>query len=134
LLSDPESDAGIMLSLLLRAFCLFPRVVIAACLQPWRQPAPRLMPSECRAALMLLELLLSEGPLSPALAASPLHGDARRRAGGDCEPGHDRHGSQAARANGDPVRRRAAYAQGWFGGLALRAPAGGISSTIHSRM
>ncbi|GFR45310.1 hypothetical protein Agub_g6670 [Astrephomene gubernaculifera] len=86
--ADSDSDVGIMRSLLFRAFCLFPRIVLAACLQPFRQQAaaapasntssssqqrvkPPQQQRDCQAAELLLALLLLKRavPLGP-----PSHG------------------------------------------------------------
>ncbi|EFJ46262.1 hypothetical protein VOLCADRAFT_121079 [Volvox carteri f. nagariensis] len=55
---EPDSDAGVIRSLLFNAFCLFPRVVLAACFQPFRLPPKQRGPDDCQACELMLKLLL----------------------------------------------------------------------------
>lgn len=58
---DPSCEAGVVRGLLLRAFCLFPRVLLAACLQPFRLAPRQRVEADCRARLGLMALLLRPG-------------------------------------------------------------------------
>lgn len=61
-MSDSDSEAGVIRSLLARAFCLFPRVVLAACFQPFRLPLMQRGLEDCQACEMMLELLVRPSP------------------------------------------------------------------------
>ncbi|KAG2482783.1 hypothetical protein HYH03_018321 [Edaphochlamys debaryana] len=117
---DPESDAGLMRALLIRAFCLFPRVVLSACLQPFRPAPKQRRHAECRAGQRVLAVLLR--PSAAARTAAAADGSASARRGGG---GSGRCGTQVAaaaaspagpHANGPPAPSTAAAAAAADGG------------------
>ncbi len=78
---DPSSEAGVVRSLLLRAFCLFPRVLLAACLQPFRLAPRQRVEADCRARLGLMGLLLRPGTAAAGTAGATGAGAVTVQAG-----------------------------------------------------